>query len=88
MREVVMEKSILITGGAGFAGHHLVEHVLKNTNWKIVLLDRLSYAAKGFDRLRDIDAFDDKRVLTLTADFSQLISAGVEREIGQVDYIL
>lgn len=79
---------ILITGGAGFAGHHVVEHILKNTDWNVVVLDRLNYASNGFDRLRDIEAFDDKRVFTLTADFSQPLSEGIRREIGQFDYII
>lgn len=39
-----MAKTILITGGAGFVGHHCVEHVLKNTDWDIVILDALTYA--------------------------------------------
>jgi dTDP-D-glucose 4,6-dehydratase len=81
-------KRILITGGAGFAGHRVVEHVLKNTDWEVVVLDRLNYAANGFDRLRDIEAFDDRRVTTLTADFSQPISPGIKREIGTLDFIL
>jgi dTDP-glucose 4,6-dehydratase len=79
---------VLITGGAGFAGHHVVEHILKNTDWEVAIVDRLNYAANGFDRLRDIEAFDDKRVMVLTADFSQPISEGVVYEIGQVDYII
>jgi dTDP-glucose 4,6-dehydratase len=81
-------KRVLITGGAGFAAHHVVEHFLKNTDWEIIVLDRLSYAAKGFDRLRDINVFDDKRVMTLTADFSEPISDGISKEIGQVNYIV
>ena len=32
---------ILVTGGAGFIGAHLLEHLLKNTNYEIVTLDRL-----------------------------------------------
>ena len=79
---------ILITGGAGFIGHHLVEHLLKNTDWKIVVLDKLTYASNGLDRLRDINCFDDDRVSVLTADFAIPISMGVIQEIGQVDYIL
>jgi dTDP-glucose 4,6-dehydratase len=79
---------ILITGGAGFAGHHVVEHFLKNTPWEIAILDKLNYASNGFDRLRDIEAFDDKRVFVLTADFSQPISDGIMREIGQVEFII
>ena len=26
-------KKVLITGGAGFIAHHLVEFLIKNTNW-------------------------------------------------------
>ncbi len=88
MSNMDFNSRFLITGGAGFAGHHVIEHILKNTDACIVVLDRLNYAAAGFDRLRDIEAFDDKRVFILTADFSQPITTGVAREIGQVDYII
>ena len=77
---------LLITGGAGFVGHHFVEHFLKNTDWDMVVVDRLSYSG-SLDRLRDINAFDSRRVLTLTADFTQPIAENLEREIGEVDYI-
>ena len=35
---------IIVTGGCGFIGHHFVEHVYKNTDWDIIVIDRLSYA--------------------------------------------
>lgn len=79
---------ILITGGAGFAGHHVVEHILKNKNWEIIVLDRLNYASNGWDRLRNIQAFNDKRVMSIAADFSNKLSEGVVKEIGQIDYII
>ena len=82
-----MFKKLLITGGAGFVGHHVVEGVLKNTDWNIVVLDKLNYASGGFDRLRDISVFDSKRVLCLTADLSKPLSLGIIKEIGKVDYI-
>lgn len=81
-------KRILITGICGFIGHHLVEEILRNTDWEIVGLDRLSYASNGMDRLRDIKAFDENRVLMLTADFTKPIKTGLLKEIGKVDYIV
>ena len=81
-------KRILVTGGAGFVGHHLVEHLLRHTDWHIVVIDRLSYASNGFDRLRDIAAFDDKRVTSLAAPIDRPIAEGLEQEIGQVDFIV
>lgn len=83
-------KKILITGGAGFIGHHFVEHILKNTDWKIVIIDRLNYASSGFDRLRDIEVFDScrDRVKVFTADFTLSIEAGLQQEIGAVDYMV
>jgi len=38
---------VLITGGCGFVGHHFVDHFLQNTDWDIVVLDKLSYASNG-----------------------------------------
>lgn len=84
---------ILITGGCGFLGSHLVEHFLKTTTAEIVVLDRLSYASMGFDRLRlvregmDADDFT-RRVRMLTVDLSLPLADGVVREIGEVDYII
>jgi dTDP-glucose 4,6-dehydratase len=83
-----MPKRVLITGGCGFIGHHVVEHILKNTDWEVVVWDKLSYASGGFDRLRDIDAFDDRRVTILGVDFSQPIEPGIVSETGPLNYIL
>lgn len=79
---------ILVTGGCGFMGHHFVEHVLKNTDWEILVLDRLNYASSGLDRLRDIKAFDENRVTVFTADFTKPIVDGLAQEIGDLDYII
>jgi len=79
---------VLITGGCGFVGHHLVEHIIKNTDWDIVILDKLTYASNGFDRLRDINCFNEKRVNIFAADFTQEIKDGLLSEIGNIDYIV
>lgn len=83
-----MKEKILVTGGAGFIGHHFIEHVLRNTDWNVIVLDRLNYASKGFDRLRDISCFDEDRVKLFTADLTQPLSEGLRKEIGQIDYVV
>ena len=79
---------IVITGGCGFIGHHLVEHIYINTDWDIVILDKLSYASKGCSRLRDTGVFDSDRVVVFTLDLINQLSYGVIEEIGEVDYIV
>lgn len=82
------DRSVLITGGCGFIGHHVVEHLLKKSESKIIIIDKLTYAANGYDRLRDISVFDDKRVRVFSADFTKPLSEGVKQEIGKVDFII
>ena len=42
-------QTVLVTGGCGFIGHHFVEHVIKNTKWKIVIIDKLiNFSSKLF----------------------------------------
>lgn len=59
--------SVLVTGGCGFAGHHLVEHLLATTNHRVVILDSLTYAGRA-DRLTDIEGYDPDRVRILWHD--------------------
>ena len=35
---------ILITGGAGFIGGALVRHIIRNTDHKVLNIDKLTYA--------------------------------------------
>ena len=51
-----MTKKVLITGGAGFIGSHLVSHVLESTDWRVVVLDRLDHAG-DLERLATLPAF-------------------------------
>ena len=81
-------KKLLITGGNGFVGHHVIEHVLKNTDWFIYNIDKMSYASEGFNRLKDINVYDSKRVLNFYCDLSAPLSFGVKKEIGVADYVI
>lgn len=79
---------VLLTGACGFIGHHVVEHLYKNTDWDIICLDKLTYAANGYNRLRDLGYLSSIRIKTFATDFSRPISPGVLQEIEDVDYIL
>lgn len=84
-----MSKTILITGACGFIGHHFVQHVLKTTDWNIVIVDKLNYASLGLERIREIGVFTDPRVKVLTYDLQYKLTIGMIKEIGSnIDYIV
>jgi len=80
----------VVTGGRGFFGSHLVEHLLKNTDWEIVIFDKLSYASVSEDRISSMDTWEKykNRVRLFTVDLRAWISEGVHRDVGDVDYII
>lgn len=49
-----MTKKILITGGAGFIGSALVRHVITNTSYSVINIDKLTYAG-NLDSLYTIE---------------------------------
>ena len=83
-----MTKTVLITGGCGFIGHHFVEHIFTKTNWNIIVLDKLTYASHGLERLRNTDTLDNKRVKVFTYDLSHPLSIGLKKELGDINYIV
>src|SRR5690242_13662054 len=56
---------LLVTGGAGFIGPALVRHVIAATDWSVVNLDKLTYAA-NLDALSAVA--DEPRYALLRGD--------------------
>jgi dTDP-glucose 4,6-dehydratase len=82
-------KKIVLTGGCGFIGHHFAEYVHKNTDWDIIIIDKLSYASLGLNRLRNNELLYSKRVKVFTIDLCNELSDGIIKEIGNdVNYIV
>lgn len=85
-----MTEKVLITGGAGFVGHALIEYLLLNTDYEIVSLDRLDTSGTLF-RLSEVlenPAVDRRRVKIVWHDLKAEINPFVAAEIGPVEYVL
>lgn len=87
----VSKKKVLITGGAGFIGHHLINYFLKNTNWEITSLDRLDYSG-NLNRISDMmnrtDFKTKKRVRIIYHDLRAEINQMIKKELGEFNYVL
>lgn len=83
-------KTILVTGGAGFIAHHVIYFILKNTNYSVVSLDRLDFSG-NLNRLADIlndEPYLKKRLRVVHHDLRAEINQYVSDMIGDVNYIL
>lgn len=80
-------KSILVTGAAGFIGHHFVDRILKETDWTVTIIDRLDTSG-NLNRLADIGAAKNKRVRFVFHDLRAPMNEQVTRQIGRHDYIV
>ena len=78
-------KSIIITGGAGFIGSNLVRYIYENTDYQIVVVDKLTYAG---NIVSIEDLLETNRVSLEQVDIAdQSAMTGVfERE--QPDYLI
>lgn len=83
-----MTKRILITGAAGFVGHHLIEEILKTKDWEIVALVRLNHAG-DLNKLTDINCMKTEgyRVKIIYHDLKGTLSEELTKQIGNLDYI-
>lgn len=86
-----MSKNVLITGGAGFIAHHVIDLFMKKTDWKITTLDRLDYSG-NLNRLTEIlseyPESERKRINVVFHDLKAEINPLVANFIGKPDIIL
>lgn len=83
-------KRILITGGAGFIAHHVIDKILSTTDWEIVTLDRLDFSG-NLNRLKEIvEVYPEqerKRVKVVHHDLKAQLNPEICASIGKIDYI-
>ena len=85
-----MSKKILITGGAGFIAHHVINKILSTTDWEIITLDRLDFSG-NLNRLNEVvrayPKAEQKRVRVIHHDLKAEINPEIASSIGRIDYI-
>lgn len=80
-----MAKTLLLTGIAGFAGSHALEHVMEKTDWNVVGLS--TFRHRGDPLRLDIDDYDPDRIRIYHCDLNSDISHRLIDRIGPIDYI-
>lgn len=86
-----MSKTVLVTGGAGFVAHHVIEKILTTTDWNVVSLDRLDFSG-NLNRLNDmameLEPEQRVRLRVIFHDLRAELNPLVRRDIGDINYVL
>jgi len=77
---------ILVTGAAGFIGHHVIDAILRRTDWHITIIDRLDESG-NLNRLAEVGAAKNPRVRFFFHDLRAPLNDQLCAQIGPHDYI-
>ena len=80
-----MSKRILVTGGAGFIGSAVVRHIIRETDHRVLVVDKLTYAG-NLDSLAPVSS--DPRYVFLRADIADAPKMREAFETFQPDAVM
>ncbi len=87
----IMSKNVLLTGGPGFIGHQAVKKLLKETDWQITVIDRLSYAG-DLNRIEEVilevGEKSRKRLEFIFFDLKSPFNEQIIKKLGNINYIV
>ena len=68
---------VLVTGGAGFIGSAVIRHIIKNTQYEVLNIDKLTYAG-NLESLREIDQHSSYQFKQIDICDTEQITAAID----------
>ena len=83
-------KTVLVTGGCGFIGTHLLELILKETDYRILVADKLSYAAdaRNISMFTQQNNYNEDRIKFYYVDIANSAALGSIFNDNKIDGVI